>query len=290
MGLQARLGFLLRACAVLAALGTTGIAQEYRSRLLGHVADPSGAVVPKASIAVVNTATSVTTSSRTNDEGNFLVILEPGTYTMTVEAAGFKKKLVSNIAVRSGDQSVLDISLELGSSAEAITVTGEVPQLETASASISQVVDRRFLDLLYVSNRNPLNLVSLTPGVYTGTYGPNAVDAQQNQFSMNGGAGIEYIASTDAPRACRLSLSAPGLYSITVSKAGFKTEVRSRFAVRLNQRVEIGGIFQRRRHQSSLLSRRFATGKRECAGSSEKPRCLSAQISEHRDNLRDRQC
>ena len=163
--------------------------QEFRGKILGLVSDPSGAVVTAAEVSVVNQATKVNSPSRTNSEGEFLVILEPGTYDVSVQAAGFKKQLVSNIVVRTGDQLSMKFPLEVGSAAETITVLGQVPQLETASASISQVVDRRFLDALYISNRNPLNLVSLAPGVYTGTYGPDAVDTQQNQFSVNGGAG-----------------------------------------------------------------------------------------------------
>lgn len=164
--------------------------QEYRGRILGHVSDSSGSVVPAAEVAVTNRSTNVTTSSRTNGEGNFLVILEPGTYDATVQAAGFKKKVISGITVRAGDQLPLEFPLEIGSATETVTVTGEVPQLETASASISQVIDRRFLDMLFVSNRNPLNLVSLTAGVRgissSSQLGAQAADAQQNQFTING--------------------------------------------------------------------------------------------------------
>jgi hypothetical protein len=167
--------------------GTFAHGQEYRGRMLGRVGDPSGAVVPQARITITNTSTNVATDSQTNAEGNFLVILDPGSYNVTVEAAGFKKKVIAGIVVRAGDQLSLEFPLEVGSSTDSVTVSGESPQLETATASISQVVDRRFLDQLYISNRNPLNLVSLTAGVYTGTYGPSAVDTQQNQFSVNGG-------------------------------------------------------------------------------------------------------
>ena len=119
--------------------------QEHRGRLVGRVVDPSGAVVPQADVRVVNTATNVTIPSRSNGEGNFLVILEPGTYNISLEASGFKKKVMSGITVRSGDQLALDFPLEVGSASEAVTVNAEAPQLETATASISQVVDRRFL-------------------------------------------------------------------------------------------------------------------------------------------------
>lgn len=173
---------------VIAIIGLSSalLAQENRGRVVGRVADPSGAVVPQASVIVLNTATNIVNRSVTNSEGNFLTVLEPGTYNVTVEAQGFKKKVVSGIVVRSGAQMALEFPLEVGSAAETVTVTADVPLLETASASISQVVDRRFLDQLYVSNRNPLNLVSLTAGVYMTTYGPSSLDTQANQFTVNG--------------------------------------------------------------------------------------------------------
>jgi hypothetical protein len=178
----------LAALAILAASICVG--QEHRGRIVGHVTDPTGAVVPQAAVSVANKNTNVTTSSQSNAEGNFLVILEPGSYDATVQAAGFKKKIVSGLTVRAGDQLALDFPLEVGSASETVTVTGETPNLETATASISQVIDRRFLDMLFISNRNPLNLVSLTAGVRgigsSSQLNAQAVDTQQNQFTING--------------------------------------------------------------------------------------------------------
>src|SRR5262245_36062051 len=71
--------------------GWTLSGQEYRGVLLGRVTDASDAVIPSASVMIVNAVTNVQTMTRTNSEGNFLAVLEPGAYTVTVEAAGFKK-------------------------------------------------------------------------------------------------------------------------------------------------------------------------------------------------------
>ena len=144
---------------------TSALAQEYRGALLGRVTDASSAVVPDANVSVVNHATNVSTATRTNAEGNFLVTLEPGTYTVNVDAVGFKKSVHSGIVVHVADHLTANFELQVGSLGESVTVAAEAPLLETANADISQVVDRRFLDLLYVPNRNPLNMVSLSPGV-----------------------------------------------------------------------------------------------------------------------------
>src|SRR2546422_1032076 len=92
--------------------------QEYCGRILGRVVDPSGAVVPQGRRDGAEHATNVPAASLSNAQGNFLVLLEPGSYHVTVEAAGFKKKVVSSIAVRAGDQLVLDFPLDVGSASE----------------------------------------------------------------------------------------------------------------------------------------------------------------------------
>lgn len=162
------------------------VAQDYRGSILGRVSDATGAVVPGASITVVNEGTNVPSPTRSNAEGNYLVpLLEPGLYTITVESQGFKKLVRSGVTMRTGDRLTLDFQLELGATSDSVTVTGEVPLLATNSADIAQVIDRRFMDLLYVSNRNPLSLISLSPGVQGG--GGSFASSSQHSFSVNGG-------------------------------------------------------------------------------------------------------
>jgi hypothetical protein len=164
-------------------------AQDYRGSILGRVTDTSGAIVPNVRVGAVNEATNVPSSTLSNAEGNFLVsLLDPGTYTVTVEAAGFKKLVRSGIEVRTGDKLTLDFQLEVGATSESVTVSGAAPLLETNSANLGQVISHRFLDQLYVANRNPLGLASLMPGV-TGGGGTMASDGQIDTISMNGGGG-----------------------------------------------------------------------------------------------------
>jgi hypothetical protein len=164
--------------------------QDVRGRLLGQVTDPSAAAVPNAAITILNTATNVSLPSQTNAEGNFVAILDPGSYTISIEAAGFKKSVVSNITIRTGDQLAMRFPLEVGAVGESVTVTGEAPLLEASNADLAQVVERRYLDQLFIANRNPLNLLSLTPGV-TGIDDNRFSSSQQNQFAINGGGGQE---------------------------------------------------------------------------------------------------
>ncbi len=166
-------------------------AQEYRGSLLGRVTDASGAVVVSAAVSVVNEKTNVRSSTETNAEGNFLApLLEPGSYTVTVEAPGFKKSLRTNVTVRVGERLTLDSQLEVGVVGESVTVEAQTPLLETTNAELSQVVERRFLDLLFIPNRNPINLLSLTPGV-SGVGADRFASSAQQSFSIHGGGATE---------------------------------------------------------------------------------------------------
>ena len=77
--------------ALIVTLGSCcAFAQDIRGRLLGTVADPSAAVIAGARVTVVNTGTNVAIAAQSNSDGNFVVVLDPGVYNVTVEATGFQ--------------------------------------------------------------------------------------------------------------------------------------------------------------------------------------------------------
>jgi hypothetical protein len=165
-------------------------AQDYRGSLSGRVSDASGAVVPGAVVTVMNEGTNARSTTRANEEGNYLVpLLDPAIYSVSVEAAGFKRINRTGVGVRTGDKLNLDFQLDVGNATESVTVTGELPLLQTNSADVAQVIDRRFVDLLFIADRNPLNLISLSPGVRGG--GGRFSDSAQHTFSINGGGATE---------------------------------------------------------------------------------------------------
>lgn len=165
-------------------------AQDYRASLLGRITDASTAAVPSASVTVTNEATRLVYRTTSNDEGYYLVpLLEPGTYSVEVEAPGFKKSRKEGLAIQTGAKITLNIELEVGQVTESVTVRAEAPLLQTASADIGQVIDRRFVDQLYIANRNPLALASLTAGVRGG--GGRFSDSGQHYLSILGGGGQE---------------------------------------------------------------------------------------------------
>jgi hypothetical protein len=151
---------LITLCLAAGALG-----QEARGTIVGRVMDTSGAVVPGVSVAITNRSTGVAASVQTNDQGLYAAsYLIPGTYQVTAEHSGFKRFLRQEIEVRVGDRLELNITLELGSATEQITVVEETPLLETASASMGQVVDARRVADLPLPHGNPFHLIQLAPG------------------------------------------------------------------------------------------------------------------------------
>jgi hypothetical protein len=159
------------ALALLAALPALAArAQEFRGSISGRVTEASGAAVPNATVTVTNTGTNTSSTATTNDSGDYVVpYLTPGGYRVTVEAAGFKKSLRQDIEIRVGDKLALDFALEVGQVQETVNVTSDAPLLDTASASAGQVIDRRRISELPLSDGNPFVLTRLAPGIaYTG--------------------------------------------------------------------------------------------------------------------------
>lgn len=146
--------------------GQPVLAQEARGTILGRVLDPTGAVIPGASVEVLNKAMGTKVTVTTNEAGLYQApYLIPGMYQLTVEAPGFKKYVRDGIEVRVNDRLDIEVRLEVGAQVESITVTGETPLLETASASMGQVVDSRRVAELPIAHGNPYQLIGLAPGV-----------------------------------------------------------------------------------------------------------------------------
>jgi hypothetical protein len=156
----------LNVLALLCALTTLLPAQESRATIIGRATDPAGAVVAGAAVRATNTATNTTVSSTTNESGNFEIpYLLPGIYRVEVQLTGFKKSVRDGIELRVNDRMTLDFALELGDVAESVTVNGETPLLETATASVGLVMDERRVAELPVVGGNPFYLSRLTAGV-----------------------------------------------------------------------------------------------------------------------------
>src|SRR4051812_25024135 len=118
-------------CCLLAANGLWG--QGVEATLKGQVVDTSGAAVPGAKVDVKNTGTNQVTQTVTDAGGQYTVpFLQPGTYSVGVEASGFKRIVREGLSLTVGATVAVDLTLEVGAVTEQLTVTGESPLLETA--------------------------------------------------------------------------------------------------------------------------------------------------------------
>jgi hypothetical protein len=141
-------------------------AQDTRGAILGRITDPTSAVIAGAAVDAVNTNTAVHTVATTNASGDYLLpFLIPGTYTVTVEAAGFKKTVRPNIELRVSEHITIDLSMEMGQASESIQVTAETSLVDTSTVSMGQVIPTKTILELPLIAGNTLLMGSYSPGV-----------------------------------------------------------------------------------------------------------------------------
>ena len=145
-------------------------AQETRGSIVGKVTDPSGAVIPGATVVVTNTAMGTKTNVSTNSEGFYqATYLIPGEYRLEASAQGFKKAIRSHVEIRVADRLEIDMPLEMGSAEASVTVTAETPLLNAENASTGTIVDSRRVADLPLSYGNPFELIGSAASVsFTG--------------------------------------------------------------------------------------------------------------------------
>src|SRR5574340_869249 len=159
-----------RCCRFAFALGllssSVAFGQGVQATLTGRVVDSSNAVVPNAPVQVKNTETNQVVQAVTDGQGVYTApFLRPGAYAVSVEAAGFKKLTREGIILNVGQTTNLDIVLEIGAVTEQVTVTSEVPLLETAKSDRGGVIDRERVHEFPLNGRNPFMLSVLVAGV-----------------------------------------------------------------------------------------------------------------------------
>ncbi len=157
--------------------------------LTGTVSDPTAAVVPKASITIVNEATHATRSTLSDSAGRYSFLqVEPGTYTVTAKAPGFADVIVSNVRLLVSTPATLAISFEkLGTTSEVVSVTSDAGVLNTTDASLGNAVGGRIITELPFEGRNVVGLLALQPGVmFLGEPDPGTI-GDWRSGAVNGG-------------------------------------------------------------------------------------------------------
>ena len=155
----------------------------------GTVMDPSGGVLPGATVQVRNIGTGLARSAVTDSQGRYTATDLPiGDYEVGATLAGFQTAVHKGITLSVGSQLVVDFTLQVGSTSTTITVDVEVPQVETTSAAISNLVDQTQMRALPLNGRNVEQLILLAPGVQLVTIeASNSFFGRQNNYSVAGG-------------------------------------------------------------------------------------------------------
>ncbi len=140
--------------------------QAVNGTLVGTVTDSSGATVANAKVALTESNTGVSRNSTTNDSGNYTFSdLPPGTYSIMVELAGFKRVTRPGIDVQANTSPRIDLILQPGNVSESIEVSGEAPQLQTERADTGRSIGTKTIeDLPLGGSHNFQNLSILVPG------------------------------------------------------------------------------------------------------------------------------
>ena len=156
--------YLLFLAMVLAASLCFG--QTQSARLQGTVHDASGAIVPNAKVVAVHNATKDSSDATTNSSGLYVLpVLRPGTYTLSVEAAGFSKSIVTGIELAVSANVSQDVTLDLGKLTETVEVTANVVNVQTSDAQVANSVTIKDIETLPQLARTPLTLAVFQPGV-----------------------------------------------------------------------------------------------------------------------------
>src|SRR5260370_26892674 len=149
-------------CAVLALCvdGTVVRGNEPRGVITGTVTDPQGASVPAARLDIRNLETNVVTRTQTNGSGIYTAPpINPGQYSVTVTAAGFKVAVENNLELRSSDRKAVDFTLQLGTASETIAITADAPLLDNVSPSSSNTINESLVEAVPTYAKDVFQLV-----------------------------------------------------------------------------------------------------------------------------------
>jgi hypothetical protein len=210
--LRARWTAVCLAAAVLVFVPTFLSAQGANGRILGRIADPTGAVLANAKITLTNEATGISRDTQTSESGDYsFVEVAPATYTVTFELTGFKKNVQKGVIVDVNQVVTLNSTLQIGASQETVEVTSEAPQVDTTSTQLGAVINDRSVNELPLNTRDTYQFLQLQPGVqsqlgssgslFAGSDDPGSVSVnggrtRANNFSVNGGDANDQFVNT----------------------------------------------------------------------------------------------
>jgi hypothetical protein len=191
-------------------------AQTTTADVSGNVTDPTGAILPNATVTIKNLATQEQRTAQSNSAGAYsFPFLQPGHYSVTVTATGFKGFTVPDIALNGGEHGRADAQLQIGQATQTVSVTSQSPLLQADSSNVVTTIPTEQVEDLPTAQRNLTSLVILTPGAnegasvdglssgarpddrrLTSAYSINGQDTQLNNNQLDGTDNNERIIGT----------------------------------------------------------------------------------------------
>ena len=166
--------------------------------LTGTVSDPTGAVVPGATVTVTNSGTAQSRTVTTGPNGVYKVtLLSPGTYSLKVDAPGFKTAEIQGVSVIVTETPVVNAKLEVGSNAQDIEVQGTAEAVQTDTSTIGTVIAGKTITDLPLSTRNFTQLLGLAAGANADVSNATALGKGTQQIQVNGGGYLNNTYSMD---------------------------------------------------------------------------------------------
>ena len=211
------------ALALVLAAGTAW-AQD-QSRLTGSVVDTTGAAIPGARLMLSNVATGVEASTESNEAGVYIFpYVAPGSYSLQTEVDGFKTSNQTGIILETGTTSTVNVQMEIGELTEVITVEATTPQLESATSSVGQFIERETVFNMPVISRRSASLVRLLGNI---SFRSEDGGEQIPKFSMAGGRSQNQMWTLDGSVVQNMAIGTQqlGLNPPAESLQEFKAEV-----------------------------------------------------------------
>src|ERR1051325_10625659 len=157
--------------------------------LRGTVKDSQGAIIRDAAVTLTNERTKDERRTKSSEDGTYtFTALTPGSYTIKTEAAGFKTKTQTGLAIETSDTKGLDISMEVGAPTETVPVTAVAETLQTETGAREHTITYKQIDNLSIISRSSLELLRILPGVVA----PDNTDLESIGFGGGANANANY--------------------------------------------------------------------------------------------------
>src|ERR1022692_4582711 len=204
---------------VLLAFSSSALFGQGYGTIGGTVTDPSGAAVVSATVKATQIQTGLETVVSSGKEGEFVFpTLPPSVYSLSVSATGFQSYTQKDVVLQADQKLTVNVRLRIGSTSETVTVVVEVPQVDTTSGTLSQVMDERRVVDLPLNGRNAATLITLVAGVVDAANEGNGVNQgngktfpaavvtsangtlpNQSNYLLNGGNNVDEMTNVNAP-------------------------------------------------------------------------------------------